>query len=159
MKILFALIFTISFLRLSYAQDISKQVIASSGKTISNSTHQITSTIGEAVVGLKSNTVSINQGFLAAIISSSTLTEPEFNINNTIKLYPNPVIEDLHFDLGNKSNALVNIYDSTGKKILKEQLNNKSSTINLNYLQNGIYLIQLQFEDQKSIKTFKILKQ
>lgn len=159
MKILFALIFTISFLRVSDAQDISKQVVASSGNTISNSTYQITSTVGEAVIGLKNNTVTINQGFLAGAINTSTLTDSEFGMNDNVKFYPNPVTENLHIDIEDLTGTSISIYDLTGKELLNKQLNSKNSLINLGQLQSGMYVVQLQFQDNKGLKVFKILKQ
>jgi len=154
--ITFLLLITI---RIVTAQSIDKQVIASGGETINNANHSLTFTIGEPVIGKIQNSAIINQGFLAGAASGSTLAVDEQLLSTAIKVYPNPVADNLSIDLnGVSGNAKVTIYSSTGQLLKTEKLNTQNNTININHLQNGLYLVNLHFSDYKTVKTFKIIK-
>jgi len=76
-------------------------------------------------------------------------------VENSVKLYPNPVndILNIEFSLGqeNNFNAVV-IYNSLGQIIREEEIliKNKSASIKANDLPNGVYLLQLSFTDSSS---------
>jgi len=141
------------------AQSIDRQVFATAGNSVSNANHKITFTIGEPIIGTIQNNTVINQGFLAAASSSSTLAVDEQLLSTAIKVYPNPVTEKLSIDLNDVSgDAKVMIYSNTGQLLKTEKLNAQNNTINVNHLQNGLYLVNLHFSDYKTIKTFKIIK-
>lgn len=141
------------------AQSINKQVIASLGNSISNSNYQITNTVGEAVIGPKMNAVTINQGFLASITNTATLSTTTLVTDQNIKVYPNPVIETLNIDLGGTTKATLTIYDVTGKEIFREILGSSKSSFNMADFSKGVYLVQLYFKENQINETFKILKQ
>jgi len=155
-----ALIFLLlTAISMATAQTIDKQVIASGGETVSNANHMLTFTIGEPIIGTIQNNTVINQGFLAAASSSTTLAVDEQLLSTTIKVYPNPVTEKLSIDLnGVSGDAKVMIYSNTGQLLKTDKLNAQNNTINVDHLQNGLYLVNLHFSDYKTIKTFKIIK-
>jgi len=141
------------------AQNIDRQVFATAGNTVNNANHKITFTIGESIIGTIQNNTVINQGFLAGAASGSTLAVDEQLLSTAIKVYPNPVTEKLSIDLNDVSgDAKVMIYSNTGQLLKTEKLNAQNNTINVNHLQNGLYLVNLHFSDYKTIKTFKIIK-
>ncbi|MCX7551564.1 T9SS type A sorting domain-containing protein [Xanthomarina sp. F2636L] len=144
----------------TFAQNIDKQVVASAGSTNSNSNYQLTSTVGEPVIGLKAATVNINQGFLAGVNSNATLTVEELIESKTIKIYPNPVTDIVNISIpDNNENVRVVIYNAIGKQVGKYTINKALQNLNLSHLSGGMYLVQLHFTDTTNSKSFKIIKQ
>lgn len=77
-------------------------------------------------------------------------------ISSRINTYPNPAneylnisIEDLSF-----SNAKMKIFSYTGKMVLKEDILVKDSRFELNTLENGLYILKLQMDDEIVTLTF-----
>ena len=161
MKNLISIIFLImlTFCTVS-AQTIDRQVITTAGNTISNDSHILTFTIGEPIVGkIQNNATIINQGFLAAANSDSTLSVDDQLLDTTIKVYPNPVTENLSIDLKDTGGeAKVTIYTMTGQLVKSKKLKAQNNSLNISQLKNGLYLVSLIFTDHKTIKTFKIIK-
>tara|TARA_R110000868_G_scaffold205702_1_gene454265 strand:- start:482 stop:865 length:384 start_codon:yes stop_codon:yes gene_type:complete len=106
---LFITLVSIGFMVSASAQSINKQVIATAGNTTSNATHQLTSTLGEPVIGLKSTTVSINQGFLAGATNNTTLSVEELVDEPTVSIYPNPVTDLVHINITNNTASVVGV--------------------------------------------------
>ncbi|RLD47137.1 MAG: hypothetical protein DRI94_14210 [Bacteroidetes bacterium] len=79
-------------------------------------------------------------------------------INSGIKVYPNPVNENLNFVSENKINS-IEIFDLTGKSvILQTEINNKIKELNVSNLKQGIYFYKL-IDNKGNIKTQKFIKQ
>lgn len=73
-------------------------------------------------------------------------------ISDNIMMFPNPVLNTLHFSENVKE---ISVFDITGKSVIVE-LNAKS--IDLSFLSKGIYIVVLK--DEKDVKHFeKIVKQ
>jgi hypothetical protein len=141
------------------AQTIDKQIVATAGTTMSTASYKLTFSIGEPLIGTINNTLTVDQGFLAAASSNSTLSIEDQILSNAIKVYPNPVTDKLHIDLKNISGTVrVNIYNMTGKLLVNKNLNTQQNNLHLGNLSNGIYLVNLHFSDYKVIKSFKIIK-
>lgn len=78
-------------------------------------------------------------------------------INDQIKVYPNPFQNELtiYYENPKHEDLRYNIYDLKGMKVLKGKTNESKTMINLDFLDNGIYL--LKFENiGKSIKLVKM---
>jgi endonuclease I/chitodextrinase len=71
----------------------------------------------------------------------TALSVDEFNLTE-IKLHPNPVKQYLTVDLKSDSNTTIEIYDILGKHVFTSILN-KTSTINLQALRAGIYIVKI----------------
>lgn len=141
-----------------FSQSITKQVVASSGESLTNGSTQLTLTIGEAVIGNIDNTTTVQQGFLANI-QANTLSVEDQLVDATIKLYPNPVTEYLTIDIDKLTELSIVIYNITGKEIYKSKLNQQRNTINVSALSSGTYLIQINTTNSLQSKSFKIIKQ
>lgn len=93
------------------------------------------------------------------IVNSSTLSLVEENSEDfDFKLYPIPFTNKLHWiDYNGNNSYQVKIYDINGKEIFsnKEFIRNE---IDLNFLINGIYIIQFKSPDGKEVKR-KIIKE
>lgn len=76
---------------------------------------------------------------------------------NSIRLYPNPFLTNLHIEVNNSSNYSLELLNSLGKSILILSLT-ESQNLNLSYLPQGIYFVKIQGKNGYYF-TSKILKQ
>jgi len=92
-------------------------------------------------------------GMYEAIITQ-TLSVDEFDINNAIKLYPNPTTDNLHIQFPShlEFNGTFSIKNTLGQTIFKGQLEN--NTVNVSKLQSGMYFIQLEVNGRLYAKRF-----
>ena len=158
MKILFTILLSGGFMILTSAQSINRQVIATAGNKQSNASYQLTSTIGEPVIGLKKTTVTIHQGFLTGT-DNTTLSIKELIVNTDVKVYPNPFTDLVNINLKNNlQKVTATVYNITGKQVVQFKINTAMKPVNLTHLANGMYLIQLHFTETNTSKSFKILK-
>jgi len=89
-------------------------------------------------------------------IDQSILGTDTFEIINA-NIYPNPVKEKLTIELANPLPTLVKIYTIRGQLIRQQEINSSTTSINLDYLNSGVYILQLQTEKTKGF--FKIIKE
>jgi Secretion system C-terminal sorting domain len=71
----------------------------------------------------------------------------KINSTASVSLYPNPVLESLHFKIGNYGNEMefdIVLFDLQGKPILKLFESKYEGIINLNELRPGIYFLRIQ---------------
>ena len=81
--------------------------------------------------------------------------------NSEIKLYPNPAINEITLDVVLFDDEIMNytIYDISGRQITSGSVDgNNSEMINVNALQSGIYLINLQSDYRSMKKKIQIRK-
>jgi hypothetical protein len=91
------------------------------------------------------------------LIPSGIFVGLETNLlSNYIIIYPNPASSFmcLQSSVLNKQSAVVDIYDLNGKKLLEKQIpkGTESVEIDISHLSNGVYFIQLQIENKKTMK-------
>ena len=89
-------------------------------------------------------------------LSVGTLGIEENNLN-LVSIYPTPTKNLLNIKLNNQNKADVNLYDISGRIVLKQKLNAKQSTINIKNLNSGIYLLRINTENKSVTK--RIIKQ
>ncbi|RIH64425.1 T9SS C-terminal target domain-containing protein [Mariniphaga sediminis] len=81
------------------------------------------------------------------------------NLNDLkdVKIFPNPCSGKLSIQLSNlKESVSVDIYDLTGKKIISQLINNQLDEMNLDGLDNGVYIVRInQGEKILSLKLIK----
>ncbi len=92
------------------------------------------------------------EGTRRTIIPNSENNEEELMLQNTISLYPNPAQDKLYIEFSEQLNseAKLELYDVTGKKVYEMQLkanNQKTEISNLN-LSNGIYFYRISRGEQ-----------
>jgi hypothetical protein len=92
------------------------------------------------------------EGTRRIIIPNSENNEDETMLQNTISLYPNPAQDKLYIEFSEQLNseAKLELYDVTGKKVYEMQLkanNQKTEITNLN-LSNGIYFYRISNGEQ-----------
>jgi hypothetical protein len=144
------------------AQSISKQVLGSSGESLSNGNRTINFTVGEPIVGMIQNGATIHQGFWAELFSDETLNITILTNENTISVFPNPAVNYLNFHFKQNKNVTysVKLFDITGKMILNTNLQsqNQNSQLDISQLSNGMYVLTLVSKDSSYNQSFKILK-
>ena len=62
----------------------------------------------------------------------------KFNLNS-IKIYPNPVSELLHIQKTNNALFLFEMFDASGNLVWSGNIEDESTSINLNHLNQGVY--------------------
>ena len=83
----------------------------------------------------------------------------KINSLSDVMIFPNPVEDILNIDIQNENltESVVQIMNITGQKVYEGILSGRHTTINLNSLSNGIYILRLQTKENK-ILNYKILK-
>jgi uncharacterized delta-60 repeat protein len=74
-----------------------------------------------------------------------------------IKLYPNPVNDELRVEGLNTSDVTISVTDIHGRELIKTITNNCNHTINVKQLSVGVYYLRI--ESDKKITMLKFLKQ
>lgn len=161
------IILCVAFFLLAFttkAQTISKEVVGSSGKSITNGTYTLNFTVGEVIVGKIESGSTIYQGFWADLnsdetLSVQTLVEPA----ESISIFPNPVVNVLQVKFKNQSaeDYLVHLYDVNGKQIfnLRPVIQGQITQVNISHLSHGMYMLVVKGKTSNYNKSFKILKQ
>ncbi|HKC66909.1 MAG TPA: T9SS type A sorting domain-containing protein [Bacteroidia bacterium] len=90
------------------------------------------------------------------LLNCTTMGIEEFANNSKIKLYPNPVQNNLTIEVNDKERQQLQIVDISGKVILTKNLQG-SNTLDVTNLENGVYFVQLK--NNMSISTHKIIVQ
>ncbi|WP_260397563.1 M20/M25/M40 family metallo-hydrolase [Empedobacter brevis] len=97
------------------------------------------------------------KGALATLLHFSFAQEKLNTIENsisTLQVYPNPVVETLHFSQNLQQPTII-IYDESGKQVFYKKFQTSVSQINLEYLVSGVYFVTINSDQHYN---FKILK-
>jgi beta-glucanase (GH16 family) len=90
------------------------------------------------------------------VYQEKVLSTADIVISPKIKLFPNPVTDELTIINSENTNASAAIYSNSGQKIYSCILNNENTNIDFSNFKSGIYLVLLTF--QTGIKTYKVIK-
>ncbi len=92
------------------------------------------------------------------IIYPNTTTDiSKVSIADGIRLYPNPVVDQLSIDITNNTlieNAPYTIYDATGKKVKDGIFTDSSNPIDMSGYKNGFYIIKIKTSSETFNKVF-----
>ena len=125
--------------------------------------------VGLAPASVIHNTASIVFDFNTAVVTNTTeniiisnmpngLNEI-VNAENPISVYPNPATQIITISAQeNLSNAVVLIYDLSGKLVLQKDIHSihKQTNLDISSLENGIYMIQVN--NNNRVSRFKLMK-
>ncbi len=154
---IYLVMFLLLFYNSIYSQSISKQVIAAAGKTQTNSNLKISWTIGEPVVGLMTAGGSqIANGYYQAL-NLTLLSTDESDEIREINVYPNPSTQSIYVSHPNLDKFQFQIIDVNGKQIISGILEN-NAPLDISNFNNGIYFIIIENIENKTKKTYKIIK-
>ena len=88
------------------------------------------------------------------VVTASTLSIDEKN-SLAFEIFPNPTRDYLTIKLPNDiSEGYVEIFDFSGKSVIKTKVNIINNTLNLNNLSVGMYILRLSSEEKSGIKKF-----
>ena len=92
--------------------------------------------------------------FAIARYNGNTLSNNEFELNNQITLYPNPVKNQLNIELLNTQSNIdsYKIIDINGRTILNGNLSNGLNQINVENLSKGLYILNAGNINKKFVK-------
>lgn len=147
------------FILTSYTGLFAQEVVATAGNTLSNSGGSISYTIGEGVANtLTKGDKTITQGFQQGNLSVSTVSVLK-DLDFSISVFPNPTSDVLTLKLTKEDLTGLQylLFDISGRLLSQKNLEMNETTINVNQLNNGLYLIKVQ-DGMKELKTFKIVK-
>jgi hypothetical protein len=84
----------------------------------------------------------------------------EFVSAFSTELFPNPASDQLTLKLSNNNNEELwyELFDSTGKRLVNEQVKTDNTLIDLSDLPSAIYYVQLMTSNNIKVQTFKIIK-
>ena len=142
---------------LGYSQSISKQVVGTSGKTLTNSNLKLTYTVGEPVVGLM--TAGGNQlgnGYYPAMDLQALSVEDNV-LDVQLKVYPNPASQSLYVTHPEMNSFGITIVDLNGKQLYSGSINKDEPLDVSNYTQ-GMYVVTIENTATNKKNTYKIIK-
>ena len=128
------------------------------GEIVSNAINvqanpQLVSSANEIIIAWDDTRNSNYDIYASKLLNNGTLSTKSNLFLPTFTIFPNPVNNILTIqNHDNKSIDQVTILDLSGKKVLEQ--NSNSSTVNVEKLQNGMYLLQLFSEGKYSISKF-----
>jgi hypothetical protein len=140
-----------------FSQSISKQVIGTSGKTLTNSNLKVSYTVGEPVVGLM--TAGGNQlgnGYYPAM-DLQALSIDDASLNVQIKIHPNPTSQLLYVTHPEITTFQVHIADLNGKQLFEGTIE-KDVALDVSNYNQGMYLITIENKESNKKNTYKIIK-
>jgi len=125
----------------SFAQlNISRDVIATTGSVISNSSLQISFTIGETFTStLTSTNNTLSMGFQQGDLFVASTAE---NGKEELTLFPNPADDQITLKTTLNSSFKYNIYDISGRVVMNGNGSGNLLTVNLTNLVQGKYFIE-----------------
>ena len=135
----------------SFSQSIERQVIGSTGTTLSNTDISISFTVGEiATTVFTTDELILLQGFHQGVFSD--IIDNEFL---DLTVYPNPTVDS--FKIKNlTAPAIVNIYDLRGRLILQKNNVIANQKIDVTKLNSALYIVKIKIGNQGNIS--KLIK-
>lgn len=138
----------------------AQEAIVVSGGNASGTNGNVSYTVGQAVYTTNTGTTgSVTQGVQQPFEIQTVLGAENFNINLQLAVYPNPTTNWLQLEVRNTdfSNLSYQLFDLNGRMILNEQITAETSSIQMERLPAGIFLLKV-VSNNKEVKTFKIIK-
>ncbi len=153
----------IHFLLLSvtgYSQELTPQIIASSGGSYETNGIILSWTLGEPVTEtFSSGDITLTQGFHQGDITVTSTNTEEFT-DMKVNVYPNPAGEFVNIDIEGKGSEIltVELFTLSGEKVLikKDFITEKYQQLQLKDLPAGTYILKIMNNDK--MKTYKIVK-
>ena len=103
------------------------------------------------------NPLTSGTGTLMAI--GASVGVKEISMNENVQISPNPTKDILNITLTTLSqNTKIEIYNTVGALVITESLNNKTSSINIADLSNGLYFLKV-LEGNKVVAVKKVVKE
>jgi len=156
MKKLLLLIWILLLASTTFAQE----VVSSAGKTEQNSGYEVSWTIGEPVINtLSTGSAILTQGFHQSKLVITKIDQLA-DLKELITVFPNPTHQFALVRFNQlPANKSYQIFDLSGKILEAKPINAKDTQIDLTGFANGSYLLKIIHGENRSLQTFKIIKQ
>jgi hypothetical protein len=142
---------------IGYSQTISKQVIGTSGKTLTNSNLKLSYTVGEPVVGLMTaDGNQLGNGYYPAL-DLQTLSVEDNVLDVQLKVYPNPTSQSLYVNHPEMNSFGITIVDLNGKQLYSGSIN-KDEPLDVSKYTQGMYMVTIENTTTYKKNTYKIIK-
>ncbi len=81
------------------------------------------------------------------------------DLSKLVSIYPNPASNIINVNMNTTliNNAIIELYDATGKLLTQQKVTNEFTSLNINGLSNGIYTVRIITDNEQTIK--RIVKQ
>ena len=141
----------------------AQHTITTSGGEASGEGGTVSYTIGQVSYGTHTGTAgSVAEGIQQPYEISVVIGIEESGINLNMAAYPNPVTDHLILKISDDTSyerrLTATLYDMKGSLIKQQIVVNNETTIDMADQKAGIYFLKISGENQKEIKTFKIIK-
>lgn len=140
-----------------------QQAVSTAGGEATGAGGTVSYTLGQVLYSSTSDddgtvTQGVQQYYEISVISSS---EDQLGLNPVLSVYPNPAgaylkLHVMHY--GASGTVTYQLYDGNGRIIENQDIRGNETTIPMDLLTPSVYFLKV-YEDEKEIKTFKIIKQ
>lgn len=136
----------------------AQQVVTTSGGFYSNSTAQLSWTLGE-LMGETYTTASVHltQGQQQTRYSADSTNSIQIVSDVELELYPNPTQDHITL-ISSEPTVNVSFVDSRGALVKTVELNQSHPQIDLYGLERGVYYLNVYSTNQQLLKIFKVVK-
>ncbi len=137
---------------------MAQKVISAQGGSYSNFYGKLDFTVGELVIRtLDNGSNSLTQGFHQTHLVVSSIQDLAHELN--VRIYPNPVMYQLTVKFSElQYGKRIEILDLNGKLVKTQRLTAMETTINVQELAAGVYLLRLINKEGQYLKTYQIHK-
>jgi len=157
----FTLYLYFSLTLLCLSPSFAQVTVSTSGGDVSGSGGAVAYSVGQIDYTTNTSTNgSVAQGVQHAY-EIFTLGTIETVLNISLTAFPNPTTENLTLQISDFNNEKLSyhLFDMQGKQLSNGQIVTQQTQINMNTLPTSIYFINVLNQENKKVKSFKIIKQ
>ena len=138
---------------------IKRSSLSPGGGTSMSGNTKLISSVGELKTAEKSNgNTHLSEGFITPDIRVA-LNADDYTVLSGIRIYPNPVKENLYIENSNSDAYEIHLFNVTGKEIFLRPDNIATTKLNMSGYPSGIYIIGIIDRKNSKVKTFKFRKE
>lgn len=148
------------FLLLFFFVSFAQESVNASGGGVTNVSNTISYSIGQPFYHqISGGGIILTEGVQQPYEIITMGTSEYSGIELGIKVYPNPTSSLLFLKIDGVAlkDLSYQLFDSSGRNIFKDKIKQTETSIDLSSKPSGVYILSV-FNTEKSIKTFKILK-
>ncbi|MCD9853725.1 T9SS type A sorting domain-containing protein [Epilithonimonas sp. JDS] len=137
----------------------AQTAVLATGTTAAGAAGSVAYSVGQVAYSQKGANLEVTEGVQQPYEITTLDVDDESIMEKNILLYPNPVRDFLNVDFGKENfhNSRYSLFDPQGKLIKTGNLTQKKTELDMTRFPSSVYIIQI-FQDNKNIKTFKIIK-
>ncbi len=158
-KNFFSMIFVLIVTNLSAQTVITRSAISSIGYTNTVGSTKLLCTVGELNVNeITHGVVHISEGFINPELAIITGVSEYSNKGIDVSLYPNPAVNFVNVKFSKQASYKIDLYSANGKMIKTYTTYNTLKQIPVSNLSVGKYLLIIKNKNNKTYRTFKLIK-